>query len=109
MQDLGTLGGTNSLAFGINASGQVVGYARNADSIFHAFLYANGQMQDLNDLVDLPDGVFLSSAYGINDQGWIVGQASNGHAYLLTPIPSAVLLLGSGLLRLGIYMRRKKS
>ncbi len=50
----------------------------------HAFLYTNGQMQDLNELVNLPPGVSLINAYGINYQGWIVGTTSSGHAYLLT-------------------------
>jgi uncharacterized membrane protein len=30
MQDLGTFGGLSSLAFGINAAGQAVGYAQTA-------------------------------------------------------------------------------
>jgi probable HAF family extracellular repeat protein len=83
MQDLGTLGGT-TWANSINATGQVVGYAFTATGQMHAFLYADGHMQDLNDLVDLPAGVFLEQAFGINDQGWIVGQ-TNGPAFLLTP------------------------
>jgi len=52
-------------------------------------------MQDLNELVDLPPGVSLHDAYGINDQGWIVGQTNSSHAYLLTtnpvPLPSTLL------------------
>ncbi len=86
MQDLGTLGGSYTCAYGINASGQVVGWGRTAgDASTHAFFYTNGKMQDLNELVDLPPGVFLSEAHGINDQGWIVGSTSSQHAFLLTP------------------------
>src|SRR5215207_10175943 len=51
MKDLGTLGGTNSYAYGINDSGQVVGYSDTANSGPHAFLYdsTNG-MKDLGTL-----------------------------------------------------------
>jgi len=86
MQDLGTLGGTNSLALKINNRGQVVGWSDTATSR-HAFLYADGQMQDLNDLtVNLPSGVTLKEARAINENGWIVGYTSGTyqHAFLLT-------------------------
>jgi len=88
--------------------------------INHAFLYnSDGVMEDLNNLVDnLPSGVFLNVARDINDDGWIVvGSDSRNHAFLLTPVPSggavvplpsAFILLGSGLVRLVIYKRRKQ-
>ena len=54
----------------------------------YAFLYSNGTIQDLNSLlVGFPSGDQLEYAYGINDAGQIVGQASWG-AFLLTPFPS---------------------
>ena len=41
MTDLGTLGGSNSMAYGINASGQVVGVADSTgNAAWHAFLYS---------------------------------------------------------------------
>jgi probable HAF family extracellular repeat protein len=81
--DLGTLGGTYSYAQGINASGQVVGYADVASSgWFHAFLYSNGTMRDLGTL----NGI-ASYAHGINDGGQVIGYYqmsgdSSPHAFL---------------------------
>ncbi len=81
--DLGTLpGGTASEATGINASGQVVGYADTSDGNYHAFLYSNGTMADLG---TLPGGT-ASEATGINASGQVVGYADtsdgNYHAFL---------------------------
>src|SRR5215208_4313666 len=49
VEDLGSLVGPEgySVARGINAAGQVVGYSRAANGYYHAFLYENGQMTDL--------------------------------------------------------------
>lgn len=54
--DLGTLGGANSTAFGINAAGQVVGESELATTligkpIVHAFVMKAGRMTDLNTLI----------------------------------------------------------
>ena len=83
--DLGTLpGSTSSYAEGINASGEVVGYAWygvGLGSYEHAFLYSNGTMQDLNTLL----GGSYSSASGINASGQVVGFAktsTGGDAFL---------------------------
>jgi probable HAF family extracellular repeat protein len=94
MHDLGTLaGGHNAWAYGINSSGQVVGWGDTAvRSNDHAFIYANGTMTDLNKLLPgavKSSGVILTTAFGINDLGQVTGVATvNGHAhaYLLTPI-----------------------
>lgn len=82
MQDLGTLGGASSSAYGINASGLVVGYADTAgNAAYHAFLYSGGSMQDLGTL-----GGSNSLAYGINAAGQVVGYSSTSsgvnHAFL---------------------------
>ncbi len=88
MTDLGTLPGyTDSVATGINASGQIVGscssYTLPAGSACHAFLYSDGTMIDLG---PLPGGT-LSWANGINDSGQVVGDSAyfpsgNYHAFL---------------------------
>ena len=46
--DIGTLGGTESFAYGISNSGKVVGSSRLVgDTATHSFLYSNGKMTDL--------------------------------------------------------------
>ena len=79
-----TVGGT-SKAYGINASGQVVGYASTSGSSGnnHAFLWSSGGgMQDLGTL-----GGALSYANAINAGGQVAGYSSTGsnsHAFLWT-------------------------
>lgn len=68
--DLGTLGGSDSYGYGINASGQVAGVSQTAgNSASHAFLYSNGTMRDLATL----DGGCCSAGFGINAIGQVVG------------------------------------
>jgi probable HAF family extracellular repeat protein len=91
MQDLGTLTGTVSNAWWMNELGQVVGqFGDNtlSSTVGRAFVWTPGDtMQDLNNLVmNLPTGVTLACAYGINSRGQIVGSTSNDRAFLLTPI-----------------------
>lgn len=67
--DLGTLGGSDTRALGINNSGQVVG-----ESAGRAFLWSNGAMTNLGTLPGLEDG--FSWAYDINKSGQVVGSAA---------------------------------
>ncbi|MGA1869681.1 MAG: choice-of-anchor U domain-containing protein [bacterium] len=71
MRDLGTLGGSRSVAWAINDLGQVVGESEIAtEGQLHAFLWTEeGGMIDLH-----PIGGWASAAYGINNQGQVVGQ-----------------------------------
>jgi probable HAF family extracellular repeat protein len=88
--DLGTLGGTESTAYAINNAGQIVGYSTLIDSTngsTHAFLYSGGKIIDLGTFTNNDGSVYLDTyAYGINDQGQIVGYASSSdgstHAFL---------------------------
>ncbi len=73
-QALGTLGGRDSRAFGINKKGQIVGVSDRADGTRHAFLF---QRDAFTDLGTLPGGSF-SQAYAINADGDIAGVAGIG-------------------------------
>jgi probable HAF family extracellular repeat protein len=86
--DLGTLGGTSSGAFGINASGQAVGWSTpTGGGAPRAFRTApNGPITPQSDLGTL--GGSGSTAYAINDAGRTVGYARTGagheHAFRTT-------------------------
>lgn len=90
--DLGTLPqGISSVATGINAQGQVVGYSNDADSFGHAFLWSpsspGAHVGTMVNLGTLP-GEQYASAYAINDSGVVVGEATIGpdaHAFVWTP------------------------
>jgi probable HAF family extracellular repeat protein len=64
---LGTLGSDDGVATGINNRGQVVGRLERSVGT-RAFLWANGQMQDLGTLYG-----WNSSAVAINDTGEVIG------------------------------------
>jgi probable HAF family extracellular repeat protein len=81
-----------SLAFGLNDNGDVVGevYNNGLNGAYHAFVYQNGAMFDLNELIiNAPAGLKLETALGINDSGEIVANGNFGdginHAFLLKP------------------------
>ena len=79
--DLGTLGGTQSLARAINRDGDVVGWAYPLGLAYQrAFLWRDGVMQDLGTF-----GGNVGDAHDINDDGLVVGSAytaeTNEHAF----------------------------
>lgn len=87
VRNLGTLGGDESAAYGINNLGQVVGCSmaseRDASNRFtaHAFLWENDQMSDLGALA----GQTESCALSVNDRGQVVGTNADMKGKFATP------------------------
>jgi uncharacterized protein (TIGR03437 family) len=103
--DLGVLPGyKNSLGLGINNSGWVVGFSDiqapplglnlapllyPVEPYYRAFLYANGKMYDLSQLLTNGQGWQLTFATQINNAGQIIGTGifqAQQRAFLLTPV-----------------------
>ncbi|MEO7718946.1 MAG: PEP-CTERM sorting domain-containing protein [Capsulimonas sp.] len=70
LHDVGTFGGNSSEALGINNLNQVVGFAAKPDNYSEAFMY-DGSLHDLG----------RGAAFGINDQGHVVGADANSGWY----------------------------
>lgn len=117
MIDLGTFGGmfASSEARDVNNLGQVVGWAGNAADQATAFLYEDGNLLDLNLLIDPAAGWTLQDAHGINDMQQIAATGCrNGACFALrldlenaVPEPGTDGLLMTGLALLGLGARRK--
>jgi probable HAF family extracellular repeat protein len=93
-KDLGSVPGfSDSYAADLNNKGDVVGLILReapvrAEAGQRAFLYRNGRMVNLNDMIPKSSGWLLLNATGINDRGQIVGWGllrGKQHAYLLEP------------------------
>ena len=94
MEDLGTLpGDTDSFADAVNDCGEVVGTSNTSSftgGTVRPFIFADGRMRDLNELIPADSGWTLDFASAINDAGQIAGMGRIGgqrHAFLLTPEP----------------------
>ncbi|MBI1766443.1 MAG: hypothetical protein HYR56_33975 [Acidobacteria bacterium] len=70
---IGTLGGTESRALGINSLGHIVGWASLENGKQHAFLWDGAALRDLGVLASANESV----AYAINDAGQIAGASSS--------------------------------
>ncbi|HZO87363.1 MAG TPA: hypothetical protein VFB38_03425 [Chthonomonadaceae bacterium] len=88
---MGTLGGTQSAAYGMNNLGQVVGTAADRNSELNlAFLWQDGKMIALNRRLIQKSGWKLWEAWKINDSGQIFGSGELNNSqrpFLLTPVP----------------------
>ena len=74
--ELGSLGGTRTIANAVNSSGQVAGYSYNSGDLnYHAFITGPNGI-GFFDLGTLP-GTINSVANGINDSGRVVGTLSS--------------------------------
>ncbi|MEK8034730.1 hypothetical protein AACH06_28260 [Ideonella sp. DXS29W] len=76
MQEIGTLGGKSSTAYGVNSHGVAVGTADVHGSTHHAFVFRKGKIADLGTL-----GGKNSVARAINDRGQITGFADKANGY----------------------------
>ena len=121
MVDLGSLGG-DTKGLDINNKAQVVGSGTDAEGKSIAFLYSDGQMFNLIDLLSPSDRAMLKEireAASINDDGTIVGRASfwtdeaNGksqtRAFMVSavPVPGAIFLMGPAIGFLGFMGKRR--
>jgi probable HAF family extracellular repeat protein len=81
-KDLGTLGGPESRALGINDAGLIAGYARDAAGLAHAVVWEHGKLRPLGGRSpEFP----RSQALALNEAGVVVGSVHGdrgGHAMI---------------------------
>jgi probable HAF family extracellular repeat protein len=93
---------SESYAVDINDSGVVVGTMRAGGGMspWHAYIYADGVVTNLNSLIPPGSGLHLLFANGINNAGQIVGAAYDSrasyHAFLLTPVAPGASVVNIG-------------
>jgi probable HAF family extracellular repeat protein len=90
---IGSLGGNTGSVNGINEFGQVVGASQIAAGTNHAYVWSNGVLTDLNNLLTTPltyngSVVTLTSATSINEFGQIVATGTYTYQNTSTPTPT---------------------
>ena len=81
-------GANGTVAFGINNSGEIVGYYVDSNGVMHGYLYSNGTYTAVTDpsaLIDASVGGYGTYAHSINGSGQIVGiyaDAGGIHGFL---------------------------
>src|SRR5205085_4216511 len=106
---------SSGTATAINNKGQIVGndFAGRSPSI--AFIFSDGVLRNLNDLIYGNPGFLLSDAEGINDAGKIIvnGKVNfDDHAFLLIPhtptikpVPPTNITSSAGQTLIGLYWK----
>lgn len=101
---------TSTQVIGINNSGMTDGFFVNGSTgLTEGFVFNNGQYASFDD----PLGIGMTTINGVNDLGQIVefdGPGGNiGNGFLGSPAPETgtLFLLGTGLLGVGVLVRRK--
>ncbi|MBV8635442.1 MAG: PEP-CTERM sorting domain-containing protein [Burkholderiaceae bacterium] len=118
---LGSLGGTKSYAYAINNAGVIVGASTDAAGNFYATLWNGKNAVNLNSMLDpaiAKEGWVLTLATGVNNKGWIIGDAINAKlgeadAFVLevvdpVPEPGTWAMLLAGLCLFGILRNAKQ-
>lgn len=114
--DLGDFGGAYGFANAINNSGRIVGSATTVNEEYRAFIWVDGAIQDLNDLVGDDFDSVIVAATDINDFGAITAVAvdleGRQFAIVLDPTrahdvsePPVSLLIALGVACLGLTRR----
>ncbi|MBN3905329.1 MAG: hypothetical protein HWQ35_01670 [Nostoc sp. NMS1] len=90
---IGSLGGNTGSVNGINEFGQVVGASQIAAGTNHAYVWSNGVLTDLNNLLTIPltfngSVVTLTSATSVNEFGQIVATGTYTYEDTSTPTPT---------------------
>lgn len=71
--DLGSLGGGETWALGLNERGQVIGWSRTGGGEIHGFAWTSGHMLDLGPAANEGDVRARFPPVDINDQGQVIG------------------------------------
>jgi probable HAF family extracellular repeat protein len=81
MTNLGTLGGTTSLARSINNLGQIIGETSHTDNIERQFIYQNGTVT-ITGTSGSTNLYRNGESYAINDSGHVVGYLDDIRGFL---------------------------